>query len=170
MPPDLQRPDQGPRNSSWQRAKLRMSLAVALSTIQIRTRGITETSGTVNSMPSLLLETRFHTSSLPKIADHDACSQLNTRKGETLLLDRKSRGIRGAREEPPHPRTVEKIVRLKTPRSSIVFASSLTKDTFGGIEIVKNLENALAIRDVEYPRCLFNPEQRVFDDMLRCRP
>ncbi|GFV42072.1 hypothetical protein TNCV_2602721 [Trichonephila clavipes] len=32
------------------------------------------------------------------------------------------------------------------------------------------LENALAIRDVEYPRCLDNPEQRVFDDMLRCRP
>ncbi|GFV15950.1 hypothetical protein TNCV_4800341 [Trichonephila clavipes] len=31
-------------------------------------------------------------------------------------------------------------------------------------------ENALAIRDVEYPRCLGNPEQRVFDDMLRCRP
>ncbi|GFX01725.1 hypothetical protein TNCV_2921111 [Trichonephila clavipes] len=29
------------------------------------------------------------------------------------------------------------------------------------------LENALAIRDVEYPRCLDNPEQRVFDDMLR---
>ncbi|GFV28903.1 hypothetical protein TNCV_754461 [Trichonephila clavipes] len=23
---------------------------------------------------------------------------------------------------------------------------------------------------VEYPRCLDNPEQRVFDDMLRCRP
>ncbi|GFY05519.1 hypothetical protein TNCV_4370301 [Trichonephila clavipes] len=33
-----------------------------------------------------------------------------------------------------------------------------------------NLENALAIRDVEYPRCLDNPEQRVFNDMLRCRP
>ncbi|GFW99550.1 hypothetical protein TNCV_3417831 [Trichonephila clavipes] len=31
-------------------------------------------------------------------------------------------------------------------------------------------ENTLAIRDVEYPRCLDNPEQRVFDDMLRCRP
>ncbi|GFY25524.1 hypothetical protein TNCV_2486441 [Trichonephila clavipes] len=30
--------------------------------------------------------------------------------------------------------------------------------------------HALAIRDVEYPRCLDNPEQRVFDDMLRCRP
>ncbi|GFV55008.1 hypothetical protein TNCV_858791 [Trichonephila clavipes] len=26
----------------------------------------------------------------------------------------------------------------------------------------------LAIRDVEYHRCLDNPEQRVFDDMLRC--
>ncbi|GFX47704.1 DDE_Tnp_IS1595 domain-containing protein [Trichonephila clavipes] len=35
---------------------------------------------------------------------------------------------------------------------------------------IENLENALAIRDVEYPRCLDNPEQRVFDDMLRCRP
>ncbi|GFV70087.1 hypothetical protein TNCV_4411291 [Trichonephila clavipes] len=35
---------------------------------------------------------------------------------------------------------------------------------------VLDLENALAIRDVEYPRCLDNPEQRVFDDMLRCRP
>ncbi|GFX55263.1 uncharacterized protein TNCV_3968171 [Trichonephila clavipes] len=34
MPPDRQRPDQGPRNSSWQRAKGRLSLAVALSTIQ----------------------------------------------------------------------------------------------------------------------------------------
>ncbi|GFX63641.1 hypothetical protein TNCV_2824271 [Trichonephila clavipes] len=33
-----------------------------------------------------------------------------------------------------------------------------------------DLENALAIRDVEYPRCLDNPEQRVFYDMLRCRP
>ncbi|GFY00214.1 uncharacterized protein TNCV_4664661 [Trichonephila clavipes] len=33
-----------------------------------------------------------------------------------------------------------------------------------------DLENALAIRDVEYPRCLDNPEQRVFDDILRCRP
>ncbi|GFV58278.1 hypothetical protein TNCV_1272401 [Trichonephila clavipes] len=33
-----------------------------------------------------------------------------------------------------------------------------------------DLENALAIRDGEYPRCLDNPEQRVFDDMLRCRP
>ncbi|GFY11163.1 hypothetical protein TNCV_4471491 [Trichonephila clavipes] len=33
-----------------------------------------------------------------------------------------------------------------------------------------DLENALAIRDVEYPRCLDNPEQRVFEDMLRCRP
>ncbi|GFX67583.1 hypothetical protein TNCV_3933251 [Trichonephila clavipes] len=33
-----------------------------------------------------------------------------------------------------------------------------------------DLENALAIRDVEYPRCLDNPEQRVFDDMLRCHP
>ncbi|GFU29933.1 hypothetical protein TNCV_1687051 [Trichonephila clavipes] len=36
----------------------------------------------------------------------------------------------------------------------------------GGLD----LDNALAIRDVEYPRCLDNPEQRVFDDMLRCRP
>ncbi|GFT51705.1 hypothetical protein TNCV_2936631 [Trichonephila clavipes] len=33
-----------------------------------------------------------------------------------------------------------------------------------------DLENALAIRDVEYPRCLDNPEPRVFNDMLRCRP
>ncbi|GFY30451.1 hypothetical protein TNCV_3522141 [Trichonephila clavipes] len=33
-----------------------------------------------------------------------------------------------------------------------------------------DLENALAIRDVEYPRWLYDPEQRVFDDMLRCRP
>ncbi|GFU41532.1 hypothetical protein TNCV_2792571 [Trichonephila clavipes] len=32
------------------------------------------------------------------------------------------------------------------------------------------LENTLAIRDVEHPRCLDNPEQRVFDDMLRCPP
>ncbi|GFW99967.1 hypothetical protein TNCV_3079641 [Trichonephila clavipes] len=32
-----------------------------------------------------------------------------------------------------------------------------------------DLENVLA-KDVEYPRCLDNPEQRVFDDMLRCRP
>ncbi|GFX12503.1 hypothetical protein TNCV_2929971 [Trichonephila clavipes] len=38
------------------------------------------------------------------------------------------------------------------------------------IQWVLHLENALAIRDVEYPRCLDNPEQRVFDDMLRCRP
>ncbi|GFT17422.1 hypothetical protein TNCV_4806831 [Trichonephila clavipes] len=35
MPSDRQRPDQGPRNSSWQRAKRRLSLAVDLSTIQI---------------------------------------------------------------------------------------------------------------------------------------
>ncbi|GFX15786.1 hypothetical protein TNCV_1061081 [Trichonephila clavipes] len=33
-----------------------------------------------------------------------------------------------------------------------------------------DLENALGIRDIEYPRCLDNPEQRVFGDMLRCRP
>ncbi|GFU80449.1 hypothetical protein TNCV_3845331 [Trichonephila clavipes] len=33
-----------------------------------------------------------------------------------------------------------------------------------------DLENALAIRDAEFSRCLDNPEQRVFDDMLRCRP
>ncbi|GFV61553.1 hypothetical protein TNCV_4543851 [Trichonephila clavipes] len=32
MPPDRQRPDQGPRNSPWQWAKGRLSLAVALST------------------------------------------------------------------------------------------------------------------------------------------
>ncbi|GFV65702.1 hypothetical protein TNCV_3970101 [Trichonephila clavipes] len=35
---------------------------------------------------------------------------------------------------------------------------------------VLDLENALAIRDVEYPRCLDNAEQRVFNDMLRYRP
>ncbi|GFU72955.1 hypothetical protein TNCV_4636891 [Trichonephila clavipes] len=34
MPPDRQRSDQGQRNSAWQRAKRRLSLAVALSTIQ----------------------------------------------------------------------------------------------------------------------------------------
>ncbi|GFU90602.1 hypothetical protein TNCV_4195231 [Trichonephila clavipes] len=35
---------------------------------------------------------------------------------------------------------------------------------------VHHPENALAIRDVEYPSLLSdNPEQRVFDDMLRCR-
>ncbi|GFV58259.1 hypothetical protein TNCV_4614631 [Trichonephila clavipes] len=33
-----------------------------------------------------------------------------------------------------------------------------------------DLENALVIRDVEYPRYLDNPEQQMFDDMLRCRP
>ncbi|GFW08761.1 hypothetical protein TNCV_4299341 [Trichonephila clavipes] len=33
-----------------------------------------------------------------------------------------------------------------------------------------HLENALAIRDVEYSHCLDNPEQPVFDNMLRCRP
>ncbi|GFV03475.1 uncharacterized protein TNCV_5060161 [Trichonephila clavipes] len=38
MPPDRQRPDQGPRNSSWQRTNRRMSLAVALSTIQVTER------------------------------------------------------------------------------------------------------------------------------------
>ncbi|GFV87537.1 hypothetical protein TNCV_3281751 [Trichonephila clavipes] len=38
LPPDQQRPDRGPRNSSWQRAKLRLSLAVALSTIQVTVR------------------------------------------------------------------------------------------------------------------------------------
>ncbi|GFU33152.1 hypothetical protein TNCV_4156691 [Trichonephila clavipes] len=34
MPPYRQRPDQGLRNLSWQRAKSRLSLAVALSTTQ----------------------------------------------------------------------------------------------------------------------------------------
>ncbi|GFS59948.1 hypothetical protein TNCV_3957441 [Trichonephila clavipes] len=34
---------------------------------------------------------------------------------------------------------------------------------------VLDLENALAIREVEHPRCLDNPEQRLFNDMLRCR-
>ncbi|GFV56048.1 hypothetical protein TNCV_2266341 [Trichonephila clavipes] len=38
MPPDRQRPDQGPRNSSGQRAKLCLSLSVALSTIQVTAR------------------------------------------------------------------------------------------------------------------------------------
>ncbi|GFV12745.1 hypothetical protein TNCV_1367151 [Trichonephila clavipes] len=33
MPPDWQRPDRGPRNSSLQRAKRRLSLAVALITV-----------------------------------------------------------------------------------------------------------------------------------------
>ncbi|GFV29391.1 hypothetical protein TNCV_438101 [Trichonephila clavipes] len=35
MPPDRQRPNRGPRNSSWQRAKWRLLFAVALSTIQV---------------------------------------------------------------------------------------------------------------------------------------
>ncbi|GFY07367.1 hypothetical protein TNCV_5085521 [Trichonephila clavipes] len=35
MPPDQQRPDQSSRNSSWQKAKCRLSLAIALSTIQV---------------------------------------------------------------------------------------------------------------------------------------
>ncbi|GFU45910.1 hypothetical protein TNCV_5102151 [Trichonephila clavipes] len=34
----------------------------------------------------------------------------------------------------------------------------------------RDLENALAILYVEYPRCPDNLEQRMFDDMLRCRP
>ncbi|GFT53567.1 hypothetical protein TNCV_3325141 [Trichonephila clavipes] len=38
MTPDQQNPDRGPRISSWQRAKLRMSLSVALSTIQVTER------------------------------------------------------------------------------------------------------------------------------------
>ncbi|GFT42397.1 hypothetical protein TNCV_1786771 [Trichonephila clavipes] len=38
MSPDRQRPNQGPRNSSWQRAKRRLSLAVALRTIQVTER------------------------------------------------------------------------------------------------------------------------------------
>ncbi|GFV30860.1 hypothetical protein TNCV_4012941 [Trichonephila clavipes] len=48
--------------------------------------------------------------------------------------------------------------QLVTPKHPTHFQSGL------------DLENALAIRDVENPRCLDNPEQRVFDDMLRCRP
>ncbi|GFW73893.1 hypothetical protein TNCV_48821 [Trichonephila clavipes] len=35
MPPDLQMLDRDPRNSSWKRAKGRLSLAVDLSTIQV---------------------------------------------------------------------------------------------------------------------------------------
>ncbi|GFY15787.1 hypothetical protein TNCV_1284321 [Trichonephila clavipes] len=35
MPPDRQMPYQGPRNSLWQRAKGRLPLTVALSTIQV---------------------------------------------------------------------------------------------------------------------------------------
>ncbi|GFX87266.1 hypothetical protein TNCV_3819961 [Trichonephila clavipes] len=38
MPPNQQRPASGPRNSSWQRAKRRLSLAVALSTMQVTVR------------------------------------------------------------------------------------------------------------------------------------
>ncbi|GFT06006.1 hypothetical protein TNCV_4352371 [Trichonephila clavipes] len=38
MPHDWQRPDQGPRNLSWQRAKSRLSLAIALSTVQVTER------------------------------------------------------------------------------------------------------------------------------------
>ncbi|GFT83548.1 hypothetical protein TNCV_4866151 [Trichonephila clavipes] len=35
MPPYWQRPDQAPQNSLWQRAKRRLSLPVALSTMQV---------------------------------------------------------------------------------------------------------------------------------------
>ncbi|GFT21535.1 hypothetical protein TNCV_2307601 [Trichonephila clavipes] len=38
MPPDRQRPDRGPQNSSWQKAKWYLSLAVALSTIHVTVR------------------------------------------------------------------------------------------------------------------------------------
>ncbi|GFX45852.1 hypothetical protein TNCV_934911 [Trichonephila clavipes] len=38
MPPDRERPDQGRRNSSWQRAKRCLSLAVALSTLLVTER------------------------------------------------------------------------------------------------------------------------------------
>ncbi|GFT66445.1 hypothetical protein TNCV_3208781 [Trichonephila clavipes] len=38
MPPDRQRPDRGPRNLSWQRAKCHLSLDVALNTIQVTVR------------------------------------------------------------------------------------------------------------------------------------
>ena len=33
-----------------------------------------------------------------------------------------------------------------------------------------DLENTFAIQGIQYPRCLYNPEQQVFDDMLSCRP
>ncbi|GFV72976.1 hypothetical protein TNCV_1734441 [Trichonephila clavipes] len=52
----------------------------------------------------------------------------------------------------------------------IVLTSNLPPKASTHFQWGLDLENALAIRDVEYPRCLDNPEQRVFDDMLRCRP
>ncbi|GFT87170.1 hypothetical protein TNCV_3474021 [Trichonephila clavipes] len=57
-------------------------------------------------------------------------------------------------------------------RSCKIYRQNFEADDFpcGAVNLYKDLENALAIRDVEYPRCLDNPDQRVFDDMLRCRP
>ncbi|GFV15283.1 hypothetical protein TNCV_2830071 [Trichonephila clavipes] len=52
----------------------------------------------------------------------------------------------------------------------IVSTSNLPPQSIPHFQWGLDLENTLAIRDVEYPRCLDNPEQRVFDDMLRCRP
>ncbi|GFU27330.1 ATP-dependent DNA helicase [Trichonephila clavipes] len=56
--------------------------------------------------------------------------------------------------------------QTSTTRSGTTIDGVFTRS----LNSVEYLENALAIRDVEYPRCLDNPEQRVFDDMLRCRP
>ncbi|GFU61366.1 transposable element Tcb2 transposase [Trichonephila clavipes] len=55
MPPDRQRSDQGPRNSSWQRAKRRLSLTIALSTIQVL--------GLVNPRDVIYPKTRLSTPS-----------------------------------------------------------------------------------------------------------
>ncbi|GFX67473.1 macroglobulin complement-related [Trichonephila clavipes] len=52
----------------------------------------------------------------------------------------------------------------------IVSTSNLPPQSIPHFQWGLDLENALAIRDVEYPRCVDNHEQRVFDDMLRCRP
>ncbi|GFX81491.1 uncharacterized protein TNCV_4508981 [Trichonephila clavipes] len=38
MPPDRQRPNRGPRNSSWKRGRWHLSLAGASSTIQVTVR------------------------------------------------------------------------------------------------------------------------------------
>ncbi|GFY26335.1 HTH_Tnp_Tc3_2 domain-containing protein [Trichonephila clavipes] len=60
MPPDRQRPDRDPRNSSWQRAKQRLSLAVALSTIQAGRRAVLLARWIVRSVPLEIVGSSGH--------------------------------------------------------------------------------------------------------------
>ncbi|GFV87794.1 hypothetical protein TNCV_780761 [Trichonephila clavipes] len=105
--------------------------------------------------------------------DPKCSSKLGTQLSTRFIRD--ERVSRPCLPRPGHrTRTCSVEVRYATTRplglkfkTTIANVFALKENIFN---LMHDLENALAIRDIEYPRCLDNPEQRVFDDMLRCRP